>query len=148
MDNLGKRLEALRKSKRMSQKEFADMLKVTQTTIGNYERNDRIPDSDFIQNVVKEFGTNYDWLLEGKGEMYGVQSAVVNDVQNSAYAEALLSSNNHLNLLVGMLIEQVKQLGGKLPAGMGKLMALNTPVSPLQVVHEGASLGATIGMRA
>jgi transcriptional regulator with XRE-family HTH domain len=121
MENLGKRLEALRKSKRMSQKEFADELEVTQTTIGNYERGGRIPDSDFLQKVVQKMGTNYDWLLEGKGGMYEKAAAVAADTEQ---VELIKNSNRYLTMTIDLLIDKVKALGGDLPPSLGKLNSI------------------------
>jgi transcriptional regulator with XRE-family HTH domain len=58
-----KRLKELRKSKKMSQKELADILSVSPSTIGMYEQGRRKPDSDLLKILAKYFDVSIDYLL-------------------------------------------------------------------------------------
>ncbi|MFZ5967342.1 MAG: helix-turn-helix domain-containing protein [Bacillota bacterium] len=59
----GERLKELRTNFNMLQKDLADLLKVSPSTIGMYERGQRDPDTDTIKFLAKYFNVTSDWLL-------------------------------------------------------------------------------------
>ncbi|MDL2275634.1 XRE family transcriptional regulator [Desulfosarcina sp. OttesenSCG-928-G10] len=63
MTQLGDRIKEVRGS--MSQSELGSRLNVSQRTIGYYERNERLPDADFIRLICSEFDVDPRWLLFG-----------------------------------------------------------------------------------
>ncbi len=66
--NLGERIKRVRKMAAMSQEEFAKRLNLTVNTINRYEKGHRIPDSNFITQMVRVFRCDAIWLLTGKWE--------------------------------------------------------------------------------
>ena len=58
-----KRLKELRKSKKMSQKELADILSVSPSTIGMYEQGRRKPDPDTLKLLANYFDVSIDYIL-------------------------------------------------------------------------------------
>ena len=64
IETIGDRLKKIRDS--MSQPAFADLLEVTQNTIGRYERNERFPDGVFLTKVREKLGVDINWLLTGE----------------------------------------------------------------------------------
>lgn len=63
---LGERLILVRGD--LSQAAFARRMQVSKTSVGNWERGDRIPDADFLQKLVQD-GFNSNWILTGAGAM-------------------------------------------------------------------------------
>lgn len=57
------RLRELRKSKRLTQRQVADLLHVAQTTIANYERGSRMPDLEKLAQIGVLFQVSIDYLL-------------------------------------------------------------------------------------
>lgn len=57
------RLRELRKSKRLTQRQVADLLHVAQTTIANYERGSRMPDLEKLAQIGVLFQVSMDYLL-------------------------------------------------------------------------------------
>lgn len=68
MGRFGDELKALRKEHGLSQKELAEILKVSQGTIGNYETNSRFPKEDMIKKVASFFNVSIDRLINGPSE--------------------------------------------------------------------------------
>lgn len=68
----------------MSQPEFASQLGVNKNTIGNYERDQRLPDAHFLQSLQHEFNVSIDWVVTGRGAMH-------NDMDNSPERRDMLS---------------------------------------------------------
>ena len=64
------RIRALRKSKGMTQLEFANMLGMKQNTIATYEMGRAVPSDPTISNMVRAFNVNEVWLRTGTGEMF------------------------------------------------------------------------------
>lgn len=70
MDGLGKRLREVRKALKLSQDEFGARLGFTRGVVTNSELERAAIRPLYIQQVCKEFGVNYDWLMTGTGEMF------------------------------------------------------------------------------
>lgn len=59
----GKRIKEERQLKGISQKQLADLLSTTQSTIGKYEREELQPNIDTIIKICKIFEVSSDYLL-------------------------------------------------------------------------------------
>lgn len=64
---LGNNIKELRKAKRMTQKELADTLHVSQQTVGSWETERAIPGADTLAQLADYFGVTTDYLL-GRSE--------------------------------------------------------------------------------
>lgn len=63
----GRILTELRKQKRLTQKEMADILGVARTTYSSYEQGRRMPDTDLQNTIADYFGVSLDYL-HGRSE--------------------------------------------------------------------------------
>lgn len=59
----GKKLKALRISRKISQKEFGKLFGVAESTIGMYERDERRPDFELLNKFADFFEVSTDYLL-------------------------------------------------------------------------------------
>lgn len=66
---LGNRFKQIRKSLNMTQKEFAESLGVTQTTISGIEKNVANSSLTLAKLISLKYNINEDWLLNGTGKM-------------------------------------------------------------------------------
>ncbi len=57
------KIKFIRESEKLNQKEFAEKLNVTQSTISKYEKNERTPDFYVLKNLFEVFGVNLDWIF-------------------------------------------------------------------------------------
>lgn len=57
------RLRALRKEKKLTQGEIAEILEVARTTYANYEQGTREPDNKNLNKIADYFGVSVDYLL-------------------------------------------------------------------------------------
>jgi transcriptional regulator with XRE-family HTH domain len=71
MKTFGNILRELRKEKNITQKELASMLKLSESTIGMYERNERQPDYDTLDRIANYFKVTTDFLLGRKSNPSG-----------------------------------------------------------------------------
>lgn len=60
---LGPRLKKLRTTKKMTQKELAEMINVTNVSVSGYESGNRFPDTDTLQRLADCFDVTTDYLL-------------------------------------------------------------------------------------
>ncbi|PHR17261.1 MAG: hypothetical protein COA37_22915 [Hoeflea sp.] len=65
---LGTRLVELRGD--ATREEFASALDVHANTIGNYERGDRQPDTEFLGLLRERIGVDINWLITGEGNSH------------------------------------------------------------------------------
>lgn len=66
---LGDRFKQIRKSLNMTQKEFAESLGVTQTTISGIEKDVANSSLTLAKLISLKYNINEDWLLNGTGKM-------------------------------------------------------------------------------
>ncbi|WP_342441145.1 helix-turn-helix transcriptional regulator [Lysinibacillus sp. FSL K6-0075] len=63
----GKKLKALRTSRKISQKEFGKIFGLAESTIGMYERDERRPDFELLNKFADYFEVSTDYLLGRTG---------------------------------------------------------------------------------
>jgi transcriptional regulator with XRE-family HTH domain len=63
MATLGQRLQFLREERKIGQKEIAGLLKVSVSSIGKYENDERTPAPDAISRLADFFEVSADFLL-------------------------------------------------------------------------------------
>ena len=63
------RIKKIRKSRNLTQQEFADRLNIKRGTIANYELGRNEPIDAVITLICREFGISEDWLRYDKGRM-------------------------------------------------------------------------------
>ena len=68
------RIKKLRKILDLTQQEFADRIGIKRNTIANYETGRNEPVDSVIALICREFNVNEDWLRDGTGEMFIVQT--------------------------------------------------------------------------
>ena len=61
----GKRLDLLRKERKMSQSDLAGRIGLTQQTISSYEKEKNKPSMDILIRLAEELGVTSDYLLHG-----------------------------------------------------------------------------------
>lgn len=60
---LGNNIKELRKSKRMTQKDLAEVMNVSQQTIGAWETERAVPGADTLNELADYFNVTTDYLL-------------------------------------------------------------------------------------
>lgn len=60
---LGTRLKELREEKKLTQKEFAQILKINNVTYFRYEKDQRVPPLSLIIEFANYYGVTVDYLL-------------------------------------------------------------------------------------
>lgn len=67
---MGERVKALRQSRKMTQKEFAEQLGMTAVWQSSVEVGRHQLSADTMKDMRLKFGVSYAYLIEGSGEMY------------------------------------------------------------------------------
>jgi len=63
MSNFGERITELRKSKNLTQKEFAEILNITERAYQNYEYDSRHPNYEGLIYIADYFNVSLDYLV-------------------------------------------------------------------------------------
>ena len=74
---ISEQLKIIRKSKNMTQAEFAESLQVATATIASIENGSRDMPKNLMRSLVNKFGIDGNWLLIGKGEMFSPTGTAV-----------------------------------------------------------------------
>jgi len=56
----------VREESGLTQALFANALSISTATLNRYEKNHRLPDSDFLKKLVVDFNCDPNWLLTGE----------------------------------------------------------------------------------
>ena len=67
METLGSRIRAARG--KLSQEAFANLIQVSKGSLGFYERDENLPNTDVALKICSTAGVSIEWLLTGKGSM-------------------------------------------------------------------------------
>lgn len=63
MENrFGERLRQIRLENKITQREFAEQVGLTPSSISAYEKGNRVPDLDIAQKIAEKTGVSLDWL--------------------------------------------------------------------------------------
>ncbi|KEQ25546.1 helix-turn-helix domain-containing protein [Paenibacillus tyrfis] len=66
MTGFGKRLRDLRVGKKLTQKQLAKIIKISESAVGMYERGEREPSFEITGKIAEYFEVSVDWLSYGK----------------------------------------------------------------------------------
>lgn len=68
--NEGERIRKVRTSLKLSLEVFGEKLGVTRAAMSNIERGQRSLTDQMAKAICREYNVNYDWLMNGEGEMF------------------------------------------------------------------------------
>ena len=90
--NFGSRLKQLRNSKDLKQSELAEILGVSTSAIGSYERCERQPTYELLHKYAKYFNVSIDYILCNSNELLTVeeyQQLTTLDLSNTLYKHSI-----------------------------------------------------------
>lgn len=64
------RFKELRETLSLTQQKFADRLDISRNFVAQIEMGNKVPSERTIKDVCREFKVNYDWLVNGTGDMF------------------------------------------------------------------------------
>lgn len=85
MSSFGNRLKTLRENHNLSQKEFANILNIANSTLSQYESDKRVPSDEVKLQIAKYFNVTIDYLLgnETKNKEQNSQDKDEKDIAKS-----------------------------------------------------------------
>ena len=87
----GRKLKSLRENNGLLQKELADKLNISPSTIGMYEQNRREPDNETLKKIAEYFKVSTDYLLDNEittiDEELKEQEALKKALQKAGFME-------------------------------------------------------------
>ena len=113
------KLKEIRKSKKISQKEFAEHMNVAQNTVSRWETGERLMDSDTLIKAADFFNVSVDYLL-GRAK----RSQTITAVQKNAESMKIIDEYTKLNDLgKHEAVKRIKELS-LIPSYRGKEMPI------------------------
>ena len=106
--SIGSRIKKVRECEGQTQKEFADSIKIGQSTLAMFENGQREPKDIHIEQISSKYGVRSDWLLTGEGEMY----ELIED-ETAAIVSDLLEEENPLYDIILQIAKTYQQLDDK-----------------------------------
>jgi transcriptional regulator with XRE-family HTH domain len=117
MNTIGKRIKAFRKSKKLSGKNLAEIIRISQGSLSDLENDKTTPKSSTIESIIRNTDINPVWLMTGEGEMTAKAPLVqpgMSTEQQQAYPVPTGSIGRLLAKAVEVLESEDKVLVGAL----------------------------------
>ena len=90
-NSFGSRVNAIRKTLKMSQKNFVKDLEISATHLSEIELDKSKPGHDFFYNIINIYHANPYYLLFGEGEMFGEgREKMVTDVKKMKTGDKII----------------------------------------------------------
>ena len=70
MNTINSRIKQIRAEAKLNQKEFADILGITQSGVSYMEQSGRNVSDLTVKSICRQFSVNEEWLRGGTGKMY------------------------------------------------------------------------------
>lgn len=77
---IGQRMKNIRIMLNLSQEEFGEQIGITRSAVCTYEKNRRQPREKILELICKKFSVNIDYLQQGKGEMFKIESMSIDTI--------------------------------------------------------------------
>jgi len=71
-ENIGRKIKAIRKTKKLTQQQFADLVGIKRSSVSNYEIGRRAPHIKELQRICEKLGVPLDY--------FGVKNSEINDL--------------------------------------------------------------------
>lgn len=81
----GDRVKDVRKTLKLTLEEFGKKVGVTKQTVSRIENGINNLTDQMVKSICREFNVNYDWLMDGEGEMFSDLPQTVLDELCSQY---------------------------------------------------------------
>ena len=93
----GEKLHKIRKSLNLSQEEMANKTNTSYRAYTSYERGDRKPSFEFLENLVLNFEVNLNWLIANSGTPFlkednsNLKNEILFEVKNMLISEGVIT---------------------------------------------------------
>ena len=78
---MNKRLKMIRKALHMTQKDFAKKIGITNSGISKLEKGQNQITDQMAKAICRAYNVNYDWLINGEGEMFSnIPESVIDEL--------------------------------------------------------------------
>lgn len=101
--NIGDRIIEIRKSKNLSQEEFGQIIGLSRSQIGCYEKNLRNVSDRAIRDICLHFNINENWLRTGNGNKYIIPNEI-NEL-SKILAEISTTNNSQIHSIISKLLK-------------------------------------------
>lgn len=105
----------LRKRKKLTQQELADIIGVTKRTYIYWEKGERIPKSDKAQQLADFFGVSIGYLLSFEPDQSGGFETLLEEVKEIGQYACIVSGFNQVfipeNEVISLIEKYIKQEG-------------------------------------
>lgn len=105
MSNFHIRVKELRMSRKLSQQELADYLKISKSSVNMYERGEREPGLDLLEEIADFFNVDMDYLI-GKSNIS--QSHLIQATGNQRTIEFIKLFEKLTSEQQDLIIKQIK----------------------------------------
>lgn len=85
---IGERIKSIRKENNLNQKEFAEIIGVTQPHVSNIEKEDDFPSEKAVDKIHIAFNISKEWIINGVGDKNSILS------EKTRYIEGKLKNLN------------------------------------------------------
>jgi transcriptional regulator with XRE-family HTH domain len=109
--NINERILQVRKALKLSQKAFADGLKISREYQSAFENSDRKINDRIILIICTTYGVNEVWLRNGTGEMFGKETNIRLEKAMREFEKLDVFLQDYILKQIGQVLECQKMKG-------------------------------------
>ena len=106
MSKFSERFKSLRQSRKLSQQELADRLHTSKSSVNMYERGEREPGLEMLENIADLFNVDMDYLL---GKSQTANMALSNKEKSTPQTERDVLKQKIIELLSQLTDDELKE---------------------------------------
>lgn len=106
MSKFSERFKTLRKSRKLSQQELAERLNTSKSSVNMYERGEREPGLEMLENIADFFNVDMDYLL---GKSQTVNKALSSKEKSTPQTERDVLKQRIIELLSQLTDDELKE---------------------------------------
>jgi len=108
---LNNRIKELRKSKKLSQKDFAENINLSQNHISSIEKGVRTATDRIVNDICNVYKVNKDWLLTGEGKMFidPLAPFIIEDIEVQEFVKLVLEMDESTQKVIMDLAMKLKK---------------------------------------
>ena len=106
MSKFSERFKTLRKSRKLSQQELAERLNTSKSSVHMYERGEREPGLEMLENIADFFNVDMDYLL---GKSQTVNKALSSKEKSTPQTERDVLKQRIIELLSQLTDDELKE---------------------------------------
>ena len=108
---MGMRIEQIRKELGLSRRQFGSRINLSESAVMHIERSEKAnPTQTVIDTICNVYGINREWLTAGTGEIYTVQTLIVDELKDRLKKVRGNRTQKEFAEMIGCTVDHIRSI--------------------------------------